>query len=229
MYLENQSKKVVLFSEKINEELLGITNDLMYFALEQYENEIMPELELFFDQFPLTEEEKGYYYPYYFWWQVFCSRSTINNNKTIYQMFLHKNRFKFKKKNQLERTLLQWQYVIPSYFYIEKMASQRVFGLFDIFDYRDYKAVIVPQETITPPASNDVLAGMVLPLADGGYFSVIDFFIIPEKIRAPLISKLISFYQNNNTISTREFFSRHYPLMLKMTIDHLIENKMKAH
>lgn len=59
---------------------------------------------------------------------------------------------------------------------------------------------------------------MVLPLADGGYFSVIDPFIIPDKIRAPKISRLISFYQSDLTISTGEFFSKHYPKMLKMTM-----------
>jgi hypothetical protein len=119
--------------------------------------------------------------------------------------------------------------VIPSYFYIEEMASKRVYCLYDIFDYRELKVVIVPQETFKQPVSNDVLAGLVLPLADGGYFSVVDLFIIPDKIRAPLISKLISFYQSDITISTGEFFTRHYPEMLKMTIEHIIENKVKIH
>lgn len=227
--MKTLSEKVVPFSQKTNDELLGVIKDLTYFSLEKYENIIIPSSEQFFDQFPITEEEREFLYPYYLWWLVFCSRGIFSNNKTIYQMYLQKNRWKFKKKPHLERTLFWWQYVIPSFFYIEEMASKRVFCLFDIFDVREYKVVVVPQETFKQPASKDVLAGMVLPLADGGYFSVIDFLVIPDKIRAPLISKLISFYQSDLTITTGEFFSRHYPEMLKMTIEHLIENKIKIH
>lgn len=222
-----QAKKVVPISQNINDELFGITKDLTYFSIEKYENVIIPNTEQFFDQFPISEQEREYFYPYYFWWLVFCSRGTISNNKTIYQMFLNENRSKFKKKPYLERTLLQWQHVIPSFFYIEEVASKRVFCLFDIFDYRELKVVVVPQDTFKQPDSNDLLAGIVLPLADGGYFSVIDFLIIPDEIKAPLISKLISFYQSDLTISTGEFFSRHYPKMLKMIIEYLIENKVK--
>ncbi len=222
-----QSKKVTLFSQNVNDELFVISQDIAYFSLEEYGDVIMPNVERFFDQFPFSEEEREYYYPYYFWWMVFCSRGTYPNDRTIYQMFLQKNRWKFKKRPHLESTLLKWQYVIPSFFCIEEMASERVFCLFDIFDYRNFKAVVIPQDMIKQPTCNDVLAGVILPLADGGYFSVVDLFIIPDKIRAPLISKLISFYRGDITITTGEFFSRHYPEMLKMTIDHLIENKIE--
>jgi hypothetical protein len=92
--LQTQSKKVP-FSQKVKDELFGISKDLTYFALEKYENVIIPNTKQFFDQFPLSEEESEYFYPYYFWWLVFCSRGTISNNKTIYQMFLQKNRWEF--------------------------------------------------------------------------------------------------------------------------------------
>jgi hypothetical protein len=217
-------KNVVPFYQKTNDELWEITKDLLTFSMERYEDVINFSLVQFFDQFSITEEEKEYLYPYYFWWLVFCSRETIPNNQTIYQMFLRYNRSKFKKKPHLKKALFGWQYVIPSFFYIEERASKRVFGLYDIFDYRELKVVVVPQETFKQPDSKDVLAGLALPLADGGYFAVIDFLVIPDKIRAPLISKLIQFYQSDITVSTGEFFSKHYPEMLKMTIEHLIEN-----
>lgn len=139
------------FSQNINDELFSISKDLAYFSLEKYGNIIIPNAEQFLDQFPISEEEREYYYPYYFWWVVFCSCGTIPNHKTIYQMFLQKNRWKFKKKPHLKRPLLMWQYVIPSYFYIEEMATKRVFRLYDIFDYREYKVVVVPQDTFKEP------------------------------------------------------------------------------
>jgi hypothetical protein len=227
MRLKVQSNKVASFSQKINDELYGISYDLLHFSLETYENVLIERTEQFFDQFPISEQEKEVFYPYYFWWMVFCSRDTISNNKTIYQMFLKRNQWKFRKKPLLKRTLSMWQYVIPSFFYIEEMASERVFCLYDIFDYTNYKVVVIPQDTFRQPTSNDVLSGIVLPLVDGGFFSVVDPLIIPDKIRLQLISKLIRIYQSDITITTGEFFSIHYPKMLKITIEHLIENKIK--
>jgi hypothetical protein len=225
--LANPSKNFVSFSKGVNEELMEVAEDILIFSFENYDKVVLPEAERFFDQFPFTEEEREYFYPYYYWWKVFCSRGFLPEHKTIYQMFLNKNRRKFRKKPLLESTLLKWQYVIPSFFYIEEMISDDLYHLFDIFDYRENKIVVVSQEGFKQPESNDVLAGIVLPLANGGYFSLFDIFVIPDKIRAPIISKLISFYQSDITITTGEFFSRHYPDMLKMTLDHLLHHNIR--
>ncbi|WP_456278740.1 hypothetical protein [Bacillus sp. AK128] len=223
----NKSKKVVHFSENVNDQLWGIIEDLTYFSFEKFEKTISSKLDHFFNQFPISEEEREYLYPYYFWWMVFCSSGTISNNKTIYQLFLQQNQWKFKKKPHLKSTLLKWQDAIPSFFVIEEIASKRFFCLVDICDHREYKIVYVPQDTFNQPTSCDMLAGIILPLADGGYFSVIDPLIIPDKVKTPFISKLKSSYQSDSTMPPREFFSKNYPQILKMTIEYLIENKIK--
>lgn len=220
--------KIVPFAEHVNDELYAISQDLFLFSLEEYEDVIISNGDRFFDRLPISEEEVDYYYPYYFWWMVFCSRGKIPNNKTIYQMFLQKNLWKYKKKPHIKEALLKWQYVIPSFYYIHEIANERVFCLYDIFDQRQIlKVVIVPQDTFKQPAKGDVLAGLVLPMVGGGYFSVVDLLIIPDKIRASLISKLIRFYESDITVSTNEFFSKDYPVMLRKTIKHLIDNKIK--
>lgn len=220
--------KVVPFAQYVNDELYVISQELSCFSLEEYGDVIMSSADRFFDRLSIGEEEIEYYYPYYFWWMVFCSRGKIVNNRTIYQMFLQKNLWKYKKRPHLKEALLKWQYVIPSFYYIKEIGSERVFCLYDIFDQRQIlKVVIIPQDTFKQPAKGDVLAGLVLPMVGGGYFSVVDLMIIPDKIRSPLISKLIRFYESDITVSTNEFFSKNYPIMLRKTIKHLIDNKIK--
>lgn len=225
--MKQYSLKFVPITKKIDDELYLISQDLACFSLDYFGHVIMPKTEEFFSQFNMSEEEKEFYYPYYIWWLIFCSRDCCPGNKTIYRQFLQTRRGKIRKKPLLEQTLSRWQYVNPGFFDIVYMASKRVFCLFDIFETGSFKIAYIPQYTFAEPDSNDMLAGIVLPLANGGYFSVIDLLIIPAAVKTSLILKLIHFYRHHKTTTNRDFFSEYYPEILKITINHMLENNIK--
>ncbi|QVY62098.1 hypothetical protein [Cytobacillus gottheilii] len=225
--MQRSFKNVVSISEKTNDQLLEVIEDFTCFSLDQYGDILIPKTEEYLDQFPISEKEKEYYFPYYYWWAVFCSRSLAAEKKTVYELYLQDNSWKFKKKHNLERVLSSWKFVFPSFFFIEEMATERIFCLVDVFDYFKYKPVVLTSKLYTQPSSKDAFTGLILPLAGGGYFTVVDFLIIPEHLKAPLMSKLMKFCQNHKVIPPGVVLSKYYPEMLKITIDHLIKNKVE--
>ncbi len=226
-HLDARSEKIVSITQSVDAELFLISHELANYSYENYGKLITLDTGDYFDSFSMSEEEKEFYWPYYIWWLIFCSRKFLPYGKTVFQMFLQNCERHRKLKPLLEKSLSRWQHVHPGFYRIVHKVSGQVYHLADLFDSRKEKVVCVSEEMKREPSDSDLLTGLVLPSASGVYFTVVNPLIIPGTLKDSLVTKLEKFYQEKNRPGQEDFFAEHYPEMLKITIDHLLENNLR--
>lgn len=221
--LELKPTEVRLFSEKVNDQLYDLVRELSNFAISEYGETLEQMEEDYFKQFSFSEEEEEYLVPYHLFWAIFFAK-VGPNNKTVYEMFLLRNKKRFKSKPLLEKALNSWKSVSPSFFFIEEKIEDRVVGLYDVFEEKG-KLVIVDEETYNKVEHGDLLTGTVLPYADHGYFSVIDLLFIPGPLRFS-IGHMLKSYMAISKRAPKDFLSSQYPEMLRRTLKEIYGYKI---
>jgi len=197
---------------KLTEELFEIIDELFKFANTYYESFLFELDENIQRQERIKEEHSILFYPHLYWWAVFCA-PLDNDNKTIFDQYLHKFLPRIKGKKAVLHTILQWRNVYPSFYLYVHSFGDRVLIVKDLIDHT-FKVVSIHNKDYHMPVQNEVLTGLILPFGNGTYCTIIDFLHMPANITIEADASLMIFHPSIQASSYPQYLKRNYPKFL---------------
>ena len=206
---------------KQKKELFEIIDDIFSFSNTYYDSFIFDLDNHFQQQESMQVEHSMIYYPHLYWWAVFCAPFG-KDGKTIFDYYLHKRLFKFKRKRAILNIVLQWRNIHPSFYVHVHSLDERVLLVKDLFDH-SYKIVTVYNNNYKKPAGNQLLTGLVLPFGNRSYCTIIDFLHISSPKQSPEEDLLLTLRPTNLSFVTPYDLTSDYPSFLARCMKSLIE------
>jgi hypothetical protein len=207
-------------SDELKEVLVNdVINDLMRYTIALYSNEYLPMLEEFADDhFPKKEKQPALVHNL-FWWRMFYDISNDFRDNFI-EAYISKHYYSQRKRPIQISWLRECKKVIPKFYYVGHKYNDRTLVLVDILDEKPLKVVIFDPLAI-PPQEGTIVMGTLLPLGDGLFFPITDFYHFDYKARKE-IAACIHHYYNKHLKNSSKYEAFIHVLSAMLQIERLV-------
>ncbi|HSU79805.1 MAG TPA: hypothetical protein VLK78_05260 [Candidatus Angelobacter sp.] len=200
-------------------EVFAMVNEIMDYAITNYEEWIVRNLETNLDALSIPERRELEFKHHLFWWIVYCL-PLRHEKTTIFHEFIQQNWTKWKHDHTLLQVLFSWAFIAPSYYEVIEVTGERDLIIRELIGQQT-KKVTVYSEFYTPPEPGDLLSGLLLSFCDHTYSPIFDFLKIPKNL-APLFSqKLLINYSSKNERTPTDFFQKYYGFLIAAMLPYL--------
>jgi hypothetical protein len=180
-------------SDELREVLVNdVINDLMGYIIDLYSNEYLPILEDFAnDHFPEEEKQQALVHNL-FWWRIFYDISKDSRTNCIEDYI--SEHYHLRKKRPIQISWLrECKKAIPKFYFVGYKYNDRTLVLMDILEEKPLNVVIFDPLAI-PPQKGAIVMGTLLPLGDGLFFPITDFYHFDYRARKEIAACIHHYY-----------------------------------
>ena len=123
-----------------------------------------------------------------FWWQILY-QAHLEGGLDVFEEYILGNPVTFKGKPILKSWLREWKRAVPKFYFVGEKYSDRLFVVIDILT-QELLEVNVYDPAAIPPKEGEIAVGILIPMGDGLYFPIIDFYHFDFKARDALAATL---------------------------------------
>lgn len=212
-------------SDRLRKELFAVLDELFFFLVNDYNEEILKLIDVLIAEMNISEEEEEAIFPQLVWWGTFCSPIGIEQ-KTIYQIYLQKNKHKLKKKRrQVQKVLVSWLQLNAGFYYVIEPEDEEscVYYLCDVFE-GEIRRLSIQRELFQLPKSGEMLTGLLLPMGDDSYATLSGFYHIPQQLTQKIVQEIIPYFERHAVSPNYKLNPHLYPSLIKCTLQMITES-----
>lgn len=188
-------------SDELKRVMIGkVLNDFMKYALDRYYLEYLPILKEFVDDHSLQAEKQDGLLHNLFWWRIFYDMS-LDYRSSCVADYIAENYHWLRKRPILISWLKECKKAIPKFYYVGYKHNDRALVLVDILTEKTIDAVVYDPMAI-PPQKGEIAMGTLIPLGNGLYFPIIDFYHFQFEARKDIAMHLQYYYEKHLKTST---------------------------
>ncbi|CAG9620254.1 hypothetical protein [Sutcliffiella rhizosphaerae] len=192
-------------SEELKEVLLiKIYNELAQDIVQKHFSEARSVLEAFIDEHRISGEKRPALLQNLFWWRILYQ---VNHGMEVpfVEDYIAKNITFLKDKPLITSWLKEWEKAVTKFYYVGYMYNNRNMVLVDILT-NETLDVVIYDRTAIPPKSGEIVLGTLLPIGDGLYFPIIDFYHFDYQAREHVARQvkrhLTAHFENSSLLET---------------------------
>jgi hypothetical protein len=187
----------------------------MAFAVDRYYEDCRPIFEKFADNHHIRAEKRSDLIQNLFWRRLLYN-SSIELGSPAIEEYIAENHHLLSKRPILISWLRECSKSIPKFYFVGHKYNDRVLALIDILDEKILDVTIYSPNAVKPQ-QGEIVMGTLLPLGDGLYFPIIDFYHFDFKARDSISSCLLSHYEKHlKSSSVHEAFIHVLSSMLQI-------------
>ncbi|MFD1738064.1 hypothetical protein ACFSCX_16130 [Bacillus salitolerans] len=192
-------------------EVLG---DFLSWAIDRKDDdEFLTVIEEFVHGHEPRDEKRDVLLHNLFWWRLFFHS---NSRSSSLKEYMAQNYHKLRKRPLILSWLKECAKAIPKFYHIGYKYNDRVLVVTDMLEAKTLD-VIVYDPLAIPPKKGEIVMGTLLPLGDGLYFPIIDFYHFDYDARQDIASHLFHYYDKHLKNSTmHEAFIHVLSVMLQI-------------
>lgn len=213
------------FPDVLKDELFGVIDELFFFLVHYYGEDVLRVTEEIISKMNVSEEVEEAIFPQLVWWAMFCS-PIGEGGTTIYQKYLQTNKHKWERKSKkAKEVLVSWLHLNPGFYYVDGTESESgsVFFLSDLFEGK-LKLLYMYNETFKSPKRGEMLTGLLLPMGNGSYMTQGWLFHIPAHLTQKVVREIIPYFERHAISPSYKFNPQLYPSMLTRTLEAMNDN-----
>ncbi|WML48428.1 hypothetical protein RCG23_24855 [Neobacillus sp. PS3-34] len=200
-----------------------VCRDFMMYALDQYYAEYLPMLKEYVDEHHPREEKRQILIRNLFWWRILYD-SSVKVGSNCIEDYISENHHWLSKRPILISWLRECNRLIPKFYHVGYKYNDRVLVVTDILTAKTLDVIVYDQSAI-PPKKGEIVMGTLIPLGDGLFFPIIDFYHFDFEARQELANHFFYYYDKcSKTSSMHEAFIHVLSSMLQIErlvfIDH---------
>jgi hypothetical protein len=209
------------------DEVSKVFRDFMSYAMERYSEEIMSTMEPVVADLYVSEEKwNGLRHNLLWWWLFYESSQKIGTS--MMEEYITENDHWLSTKPILISLLRECDKAIPKFYFIGYEMNEKVFIASDILTGETIEIVICYPLAI-PPKKGEIVLGTLIPLGDGSYFPIMDFYQFDLGVRQEIAHHLHNYYdQHLNTSPMHDVFIYVLTAMLQVERFVFLENQGNA-
>lgn len=162
-------------SRELQEDMINkVWNDFTVFALKEYYSVYLPFLKELMENMDIKEEKAATLLQNLFWWRISCDSKTSFSSTCIDEYIVtHKQIF----KNQpiLESWMKTFDQTVTKFYAIVYKFNDDVLIVMDMLEEKLIDVIVVDPLAV-PVKVGEVVIGTLMPMGDGLYFPVTDFY-----------------------------------------------------
>lgn len=109
-----------------------------------------------------------------FWWQVIY-HSNQDDSMSCVEDYIAENIHRLNNKPLITSWLREWDKAVPKFYHVGYKYNDRVLVVTDMLTAKTID-VMVYDPTAVPPKTGEIVMGTLIPIGDGLYFPIIDFY-----------------------------------------------------
>ncbi len=190
-------------SEELKVELLTeIYNDFVREVVGVHFKDFQELMQEYFDEHEIPEEKRHSLEHNLFWWKVLYQASNGIEIQFV-QEYIAKNYSVLKHKPLIISWLKKWEKATTKFYYVGYKYNDRTLVLIDILT-EETLDVVVYDRNATPPQKGEIVVGTLLPIGNGQYFPILDFYHTDYEAREHIATLLQPYYQRYPKNSTEQ-------------------------
>ncbi len=190
-------------SEELKVELLtDVYTDFAREVVGAHFKDFQELMEGYIDEHQIPEEKRHSLEHNLFWWKVLFQASK-GIEILFVQDYIAKNYSDLKHKPLIISWLKQWEKATTKFYYVGYKYNDRTLVLIDIRTEETLDVVVYDRHAI-PPKKGEIVAGTLLPIGDGLYFPIIDFYHFDYQAREHIATLLPHYYERYQKNSTEQ-------------------------
>ncbi|MBM4763601.1 hypothetical protein [Bacillus sp. B15-48] len=203
-------------SEELREEMVTkVFRDFMFYALDQYDDEILDVLNEFVNECDPEEKKQQSLFDNLFWFKILYKSQHYRNGSCI-EDYLSENYLRFRTRPFMASWLRECDKAVSKFYYIAHKENDRSLVAIDLLT-DELIDVLVLNPKATPPKLGEIVAGTLLPLGDRLYFPVIDFYHFNYDAREAIGSCFHHHYQRYlKNFNMQDTFLHVFSIMLQI-------------
>jgi hypothetical protein len=162
-------------AKELQEEMVNdVWNDFMRFALKEYYPEYLPFLKELMKNMDVMEEKEAALLQNLFWWRISCD-SKLSFSSTCIDEYIVTHKQIFKNQPILESWMKTFDQAITKFYYIVHKFNNHVLVVMDMLEDKLIDVIVVDPLAV-PIRVGEVVIGTLMPMGNGLYFPVTDFY-----------------------------------------------------
>lgn len=188
-------------SDQLREKIVGeLTNDFIKYAIEQNYMSYCPPLVEYVVDHHTKKEKQEILLNNLFWWRLLYE-AHVRHDEGCVGAYIAENNYSLRKRPILLSWLREWKKAVPKFYYVGYKYNDRVFVVVDILEEKMLDVVVYAPHPISPKTGN-IIMGTLIPIGDGLYFPVVDFYHFEFEAREAIAKNLLHHYNKHLTTST---------------------------
>ncbi|MBT2683353.1 hypothetical protein J7E42_06925 [Bacillus sp. ISL-37] len=162
-------------AEKLQEEMVNeVWNDFMRFAIKDYYPVYLPFLKELTENMEVKEEKEAALLQNLFWWRLSCD-SKLSISKTCIDEYIVAHKQVFKNRPIMESWIKSFDQAITKFYFIVHKFNDHVLIVMDMLEEKLIDVIVVDPLSF-PIKVGEVVIGTLMPMGNGLYFPVTDFY-----------------------------------------------------
>jgi hypothetical protein len=201
-----------------------VFSNFIKYALDRYYAENIPMLRDYVDEHDPREEKRQVLEQNLFWWRLLYDTS-LNFRGSCVENYIAENYQWLSKRPILISWLKELAKAIPKFYHVGYKYNDRVLVVTDILAVKTLD-VIVYDSLAIPPKKGEIVMGTLIPLGDGLFFPIIDFYHFDFEARKEIAVHIGYYYDKYLKTSTmHEAFIHVLSAMLQIERAVFLENQ----
>lgn len=173
-------------AEELQEEMVNeVWNDFMRFALKEYYPVFSPFLQELTENMDVKEEKEAALLQNLFWWRISCDSKLSASNSTCIDEYIVTHKQLFKNRSIMESWIKSFDQAITKFYYIVHKFNDHVLVVMDMLEEKLIDVIVVDPLAVTIRVG-EVVIGTLMPMGNGLYFPVTDFYHFNYEARKDL-------------------------------------------
>ena len=212
-------------SEELKEAMLTkVFKDFTRFALERYYPEYLPILTEYLHEHEIRGDKRESLLHNLFWWRIFYD-SSMGFQSSCIEDFIVENYSWLSKRPILISWLKECGKAIPKFYFVGYKYNDRVLVVMDSLEEKPLN-IIVYDPLAIPPIKGEIVMGTILPLGNGLFFPISDFYHFDYQAREEIAHHLHYYYDlHMKTSPINEAFIHVLSAMLQIEKLVFLENQ----
>lgn len=163
-----------------------VFQDFMIFALDCFYDEYLPMLKEYVDEHVPGKEKRNSLIQNLFWWRLLYDSSQGFGSSCV-EDYIAENYQRLCKRPILISWLRECAKAVPNFYFIGHKSNDRYFVAVDILKEKTLE-VMVLDPAANPPKKGEIAMGTLIPLGDGLFFPIVDFYHFDFEAREAMAS-----------------------------------------
>ncbi|RDW19719.1 hypothetical protein [Oceanobacillus chungangensis] len=221
-----KSTNIVLFPDRVQEELFETLDDVFYYAITYFKEQINSIIESLFSGMKISSQLEDEIFSQLIYWSTYCLPIGAKK-ETIYQHYLQANKEIFEYRSlKVREVLASWLHLNPSFYYVEKSdsLSGRVFVLLDVFNEQS-KIVCIYNRKFQAPKRGELISGLLMPMGDDTYTTLGGLIHLPGNNIEHVVNEMIAYAIKHRLGTSLENRRMLYPVLLLIALKQMASDK----
>ncbi|MDG5788872.1 hypothetical protein QA612_15480 [Evansella sp. AB-P1] len=182
-------------SEEVQKVMINdVTNKFRNYVFGEFYSTYVPVLEEYLGEHEIRMEKHRSMLLNLFW-GCLLYESSLKDTVSIVEEFIEENYILMKKKPILLPWLREWEKAVPKFYFVGHIFHNGYFIVVDILTRESIEVVMLDPEA-TPPRKGEIVFGTLIPLGNGDYFPIVDFYHFDYEAREAMASCMLYHFEN---------------------------------